>query len=53
MPKGRSYEQDPWLNFEKGPHNFIADNFSHEKALTFKAKLENEKDGVTVKETLT
>lgn len=52
MPKGRSYKDDSWLAFERGPQTFTHDDFAHDKTFAFKARLENENDGVTVKETL-
>lgn len=52
MPKGRSYAKDSSKPFEKGVYSFVEDGFVHDKTFTFKAKLENEKDGVEVRETI-
>jgi hypothetical protein len=52
MPKGRSFSSDNWQSFEKGAHSFTEDGFVHDKTLAFKARLENEKDGVDIHENI-
>lgn len=50
--RGRSSASDNWRSFPKGPHSFFEEGFVHDKTLTFKAKMQNENDGVTIKETI-